>query len=150
MEVFANRKQCLAVRVYPQREDSIGVAIRAQGRDAKLKSPERVFDQLPSRTWKIGRSDHRTRSHGHRVAAIAEEHGNGPAFQIVDTDDANAPIDRGRGILSQDVAPIGPGLAPVDADIGLAPVRPNSARLQLPVRFCCDRHQPTAVVCDDL
>ena len=38
VEVFANRKQCLAVRVYPQREDSIGVAIRAQGRDAKLKS----------------------------------------------------------------------------------------------------------------
>ena len=37
----ANGEQCLAVRVYPQREDSIGVSIRAQGRDALLKSSER-------------------------------------------------------------------------------------------------------------
>ena len=38
VEVFANGEQCLAVRVYPQREDRIGVSIRAQGRDALLKS----------------------------------------------------------------------------------------------------------------
>jgi beta-fructofuranosidase len=38
VEVFVNGKQCVAVRVYPDREDSLGVSLRAQGRDAKLKS----------------------------------------------------------------------------------------------------------------
>ena len=38
VEVFANGKQCVAVRVYPGREDSLGVSLRAQGRDAHLKS----------------------------------------------------------------------------------------------------------------
>jgi beta-fructofuranosidase len=38
VEVFANGTQCLAVRVYPEREDSIGVALRAQGQDAVMKS----------------------------------------------------------------------------------------------------------------
>jgi beta-fructofuranosidase len=38
VEVFANGKQCVAVRVYPGREDSLGVSLRAQGRDAVLKS----------------------------------------------------------------------------------------------------------------
>lgn len=38
VEVFLNRKACVAARVYPGREDSIGVAIRAQGSDAKLNS----------------------------------------------------------------------------------------------------------------
>lgn len=37
VEVFANGKCYLAMRVYPGREDSIGVSIRAQGRDAVLK-----------------------------------------------------------------------------------------------------------------
>ena len=36
VEVFANGKQCIALRVYPGREDSIGVSLRAQGRDAQL------------------------------------------------------------------------------------------------------------------
>jgi len=36
VEVFANGRQCLALRVYPGRQDSIGVSIRAQGRDAVL------------------------------------------------------------------------------------------------------------------
>ena len=31
VEVFANGKQCVAVRVYPGREDSTGVSLRAQG-----------------------------------------------------------------------------------------------------------------------
>ena len=38
VEVFANGKQCLAVRVYPGREDSVGVSLRAQGQDAELVS----------------------------------------------------------------------------------------------------------------
>lgn len=38
VEVFANGKQCVAIRVYPGREDSIGVSIRSQGRDVELIS----------------------------------------------------------------------------------------------------------------
>jgi len=38
VEVFVNGKQCIAVRVYPEREDSVSVSLRAQSRDAKLKS----------------------------------------------------------------------------------------------------------------
>jgi beta-fructofuranosidase len=38
VEVFANGKQCVALRVYPGREDSVGVSLRAQGQDAQLKS----------------------------------------------------------------------------------------------------------------
>jgi beta-fructofuranosidase len=38
VEVFANHRQCLALRVYPEREDSLGVSIRAQGCDAVLRS----------------------------------------------------------------------------------------------------------------
>ena len=40
VEVFANGRQCVALRVYPSRKDSVGVAIRAQGRDAVLRSLE--------------------------------------------------------------------------------------------------------------
>jgi len=38
VEVFVNGKQCVSVRVYPGRKDSVGVSLRAQGRDAVLKS----------------------------------------------------------------------------------------------------------------
>jgi beta-fructofuranosidase len=38
VEVFVNGKQCVAVRVYPGREDSLGVSLRAQGSGAKLKT----------------------------------------------------------------------------------------------------------------
>ena len=38
VEVFINGKQCVAVRVYPGREDSVGVSLRCQGQDALLKS----------------------------------------------------------------------------------------------------------------
>ena len=38
VEVFVNGKQCVAVRVYPGRPDSIGVSLRAQGSDAELRS----------------------------------------------------------------------------------------------------------------
>lgn len=37
-EVFVNGKQSVAVRVYPGREDSVGVSLRSQGQDAALKS----------------------------------------------------------------------------------------------------------------
>ena len=38
VEVFANGKQCVAVRVYPGREDSVGVSFRSQGQDATLRA----------------------------------------------------------------------------------------------------------------
>lgn len=38
VEVFANGKQCIAVRVYPGREDSTGVSLRAQSNEAELRS----------------------------------------------------------------------------------------------------------------
>ena len=31
VEVFVNGRQCLAVRVYPERADSVGVSLRSQG-----------------------------------------------------------------------------------------------------------------------
>jgi beta-fructofuranosidase len=40
VEVFVNGKQCVAVRVYPSRDDSLGISLRAQGQDAELKSLE--------------------------------------------------------------------------------------------------------------
>ena len=45
VEVFANGKQCVAVRVYPGRDDSIGVSLRAQGSDAELR---------PLDAWQVG------------------------------------------------------------------------------------------------
>ena len=38
VEVFANGKQCVALRVYPGRSDSVGVSLRAQSREARLRS----------------------------------------------------------------------------------------------------------------
>jgi len=38
VEVFANGRQCVALRVYPGRADSVGVSLRSQGTDAALKS----------------------------------------------------------------------------------------------------------------
>ena len=38
VEVFVNGRQCVAMRVYPGRQDSVGVSLRSQGRDALLKS----------------------------------------------------------------------------------------------------------------
>ena len=38
VEVFVNGRQCVAMRVYPGREDSVGVSLRSQGRDSELKS----------------------------------------------------------------------------------------------------------------
>ena len=38
VEVFANGRQCVALRVYPGREDSAGVSLRACGSEAALRS----------------------------------------------------------------------------------------------------------------
>jgi len=38
VEVFANGRQCVAARVYPGRDDSLGVSLRSQGQDAVLRS----------------------------------------------------------------------------------------------------------------
>jgi beta-fructofuranosidase len=38
VEVYVNGKQCLAVRVYPGRADSMGVSLRSQGKDTVLRS----------------------------------------------------------------------------------------------------------------
>ena len=38
VEVFVNNRQCLAARVYPGRDDSIGVSIRSQGQTSELIS----------------------------------------------------------------------------------------------------------------
>ena len=38
VEAFVNGKQCVAMRVYPGRDDSTGVSLRAQGQDMTLKS----------------------------------------------------------------------------------------------------------------
>lgn len=38
VEVFANDRQCLTLRVYPQREDSAGVSVFARGSSARLAS----------------------------------------------------------------------------------------------------------------
>jgi len=38
VEVFANGQQCVAARVYPDRADSVGVSLRAQGQSAELVS----------------------------------------------------------------------------------------------------------------
>ena len=45
VEVFVNGKQCVAVRVYPDRLDSLGVSLRAQGSTANIKSLD---------TWQLG------------------------------------------------------------------------------------------------
>jgi beta-fructofuranosidase len=38
VEVFVNGKQCTAVRVYPERTDSVGVSFRSQGAPSTLRS----------------------------------------------------------------------------------------------------------------
>ena len=38
VEVFVNGRQCITLRVYPGRSDSVGVSLRAQGSDARMHS----------------------------------------------------------------------------------------------------------------
>ncbi len=37
VEVFVNGKQCIAARVYPSRQDALGVSLRSQVQDSELK-----------------------------------------------------------------------------------------------------------------
>lgn len=51
VEVFVNGRQCVALRVYPGRDDSVGVSLHAQGQPAVLKSLDAwqmnsIYDQL--------------------------------------------------------------------------------------------------------
>ena len=45
VEVFVNGKQCLALRVYPGREDSIGVSLRSQGKEQCAQIAGRMADE---------------------------------------------------------------------------------------------------------
>ena len=38
VEVFVNGRQCVGVRVYPERDDSLGVSFRSQGTAARIHS----------------------------------------------------------------------------------------------------------------
>ena len=38
VELFVNGKQAVAVRVYPDRDDSLGVSFRSQGADSRIRS----------------------------------------------------------------------------------------------------------------
>ena len=38
VEVFANGRQCVSLRVYPDRPDSTGVSFRSQGVDSRILS----------------------------------------------------------------------------------------------------------------
>lgn len=40
IEVFINGRQCIAMRIYPNRKDSLGVSFRSQGVDSQLQSLE--------------------------------------------------------------------------------------------------------------
>jgi beta-fructofuranosidase len=59
VEVFVNGKQALAVRVYPSREDSRGVSLRAQGQDVLVKSLEawqmRSIYEVDATVSKVGK-----------------------------------------------------------------------------------------------
>jgi len=38
VEVFVNGRQCIALRVYPERPDSLGVSFRSQGADSRIRT----------------------------------------------------------------------------------------------------------------
>ena len=46
IEVFANDRQCLTLRVYPERDDSCGVSVFSRGSDARLLSLGLLADAL--------------------------------------------------------------------------------------------------------
>ena len=57
VEVFVNDRQCVALRVYPGREDSVGVSLRAQGQDARLVSldawqMQNIYETTPQKPAK--------------------------------------------------------------------------------------------------
>ena len=71
LEVFVNGRQCLAVRVYPSRPDSLGVSFRSQGRDARLRSldawqMDSIYgQQFPEISASVVREERATQYTGH-------------------------------------------------------------------------------------
>lgn len=60
LEVFVNGKQCVAMRVYPGKDDSTGVSVRSRGKDALLTSLDayqmkNIWD-LPADAWSAQKS----------------------------------------------------------------------------------------------
>ena len=45
VEVFVNERQCVASRVYPGREDSIGVSLLSRGQESELLSLDLLADE---------------------------------------------------------------------------------------------------------
>ena len=119
-----------------------GIDVSAAGLQEDGQPAQTVFDQVASRTWKVGGDHRRAGSHGHGVAAVAETGGDGPALEVVDSEDADSRIDGYAGILPQHVPAVGTRLPPVDADIGFTPTGPDPSRLQRPVGFHGGFHQP--------
>jgi len=50
LEVFANGRQCVTQRIYPSRPDSLGVALSARGRGAKVHTLD-AWDIAPTNPW---------------------------------------------------------------------------------------------------
>ena len=50
IEVFANARQCVTQRIYPSREDSLGVVLFSKGGNAEVERL-RVWQMAPSNTW---------------------------------------------------------------------------------------------------
>jgi beta-fructofuranosidase len=50
LEVFANGRQCVTQRIYPTREDSLGVSLFARGGSALVRSLD-AWDMAASNPW---------------------------------------------------------------------------------------------------
>ncbi len=50
LEVFANGRQCMTQRIYPTREDSLGVSVFAYGGETTLKSLD-VWEMRTTNSW---------------------------------------------------------------------------------------------------
>jgi sucrose-6-phosphate hydrolase SacC (GH32 family) len=80
VEVFVNGRQCLAIRVYPGRSDSLGVSLRMQGRDAALKSLDawQMKSIYPRGSGDIVLADFEGKDYG-AWKTTGEAFGSGPA-----------------------------------------------------------------------
>lgn len=50
LEVFANGRQCVTQRIYPRREDSLGVVLFSEGGGAEVESLQ-AWDMSPTNAW---------------------------------------------------------------------------------------------------
>lgn len=50
LEVFANERQCLAQRIYPTRDDSLGITLFAEGGEAELLTLN-AWEMAPTNPW---------------------------------------------------------------------------------------------------